>query len=101
MFTNRIGEIPRFDGQMKPTQCLLHGRILISSGLVKFQLVASFGQAESQRLLPESKVLGWDITVEEDVYPFSDGRWHRNNLESESALLFWKGKARLRYLLTP
>lgn len=57
---------------MEIAHCLFHLWIMERTAFVNQEFITGLGDAESQRLLSETQVLGGDMTIQEDVDTFTD-----------------------------
>ena len=74
-----VGEGTSIDAELEVTKRLQHRGVAERARLVGVQIIGTFGNAESEGLLTESKVLGGDVTVEEDVDTLANGVGQRHN----------------------
>ena len=78
-----VGELSGLNGQVEVTQRLGHFRVSILSALIGDEFFASLTNTELKRFLTETQVLGWNVTVKEDVDTFTDGvRLSDNTVDS-------------------
>ena len=67
------GESAGLDLEVEVAHGLLHGRVGEALGLVDQEVLARITDAELQRLVTETQVLGGNVTVQEDVDTFAHG----------------------------
>lgn len=75
----RVSEITSLNAEMEATQGLFHLWIIKGTGSISHELISGFGNAECQRLLPETKIFGWDIAIKENVDTLPNRSWQSDN----------------------
>lgn len=74
-----IREFTGVDAETEVAESLLELGVLEGARAVKGVVISTLNDAEGQRLVTESQVLGGDVAIEEDVDTFTDGRGKSDN----------------------
>ena len=80
-----VSKLSGLDLQVEVTHSLLHCGVGEGTVLVRNELLTSFSKTESERLVTEPQVLGGDVTIQEDVDTFTDGRGQSHDTVNSGA----------------
>lgn len=82
-----ISKATSVDVELEVSKSLLHGGVLERARLVGIDIFSSFRDAEGKGLVTETKVLGGNVAIEEDVDAFTDGvRQGHNTIDGRLAV---------------
>lgn len=75
----RVSEVTSINAETEVAQSLLHLGVLEGARAVESKLIGTLDNAEGERLVTETQVLGGNVTIEENVDTFTDGRRQGNH----------------------